>query len=532
MIEPTEGDYLVPDGIALPEIEERLQAATRFLEEPAHTVTRTFFDSFDWGVYQAGAALEERRDERGRLLVWRAFEDGDAGPSAEIREETEAQIGFARDLPAGVLRDRAAAAVGIRRLLPLLEVESRVRVLRLLNEDDKTVVRLVLEESRFRDGRSGRGVALSSRLRLCPVRGYEDELSGAAGLLEQVLGLEPARTPLLLEALAAAGRRPGDYSSKVAFRLDPERRADASTKEILRGLLDTLEANVEGTLANLDPEFLHDLRVATRRSRSALAQIKGVFPAEVVDDFKGRLAWLQGVTGPVRDMDVYLLDFEGYRDSLPAPLRPHLEALREFLQAHYAQAHAAMAAALRSARFADLLRDWRAFLQSPVPERSALPNAMRPTKAVADERIWRAARRVLREGNAITAASPAEEMHELRKSCKKLRYLMEFFQSLYPKREIGPLIKQLKVLLDNLGGLQDLAVQAGHLRELAERMRAEGRAGTDNLLAMGALVGDLFRRQAAAREEFSRIFAELDSEASRVAYRSLFKPAAAGAKGK
>ena len=47
--------------------------------------------------------------------------------------------------------------------------------------------------------------------------------------------------------------------------------------------LDTLEANVEGTRADLDSEFLHDLRVATRRTRSALSQIKAVLPAEITE---------------------------------------------------------------------------------------------------------------------------------------------------------------------------------------------------------------------------------------------------------
>jgi hypothetical protein len=50
-------------------------------------------------------------------------------------------------------------------------------------------------------------------------------------MLRQDLGLEPARTPLVLEALAAAGRRPGDYSSKLDYHLDADERADAAAKE-------------------------------------------------------------------------------------------------------------------------------------------------------------------------------------------------------------------------------------------------------------------------------------------------------------
>jgi CHAD domain-containing protein len=364
-------------------------------------------------------------------------------------------------------------------------------------------------------------------LRVRVVRGYLQEYRQALAMLEAELGLTPARTPLALEAFAAAGRKPGDYSSRLDFRLDPDGRADATAKEILLHLLDTLEANVPGTRENLDSEFLHDLRVAVRRTRSALTQIKGVFAPELVDEYKERFAWVGQVTGPVRDLDVYLLDFPGYRESLPEPLRPHLEPLRAFLLAHYDETQATLAAELASRRFRGLLKDWRAFLEAPVPERSAVSNAMRPVKEVADERIWRLYKRVRREGRAIRETSPPEDLHELRKSCKKLRYLMEFFASLYPGRELRKLVKLLKALLDNLGKFQDLAVQAQHLREMAERMRQEGRGDTDTLLTMGVLVGDLLNRQQLAREAFAGTFARFDSGASHALFKTVFARRAA-----
>jgi CHAD domain-containing protein len=253
-----------------------------------------------------------------------------------------------------------------------------------------------------------------------------------------------------------------------------------------------------------------------------LTQIKYVFSTEVVEEFKERFAWVGQVTGPVRDLDVYLLDFKGYQESLPEPLRPHLGPLRAFLLAHYDEEQQALAAHLDSRRFRDLLRDWRAFLEAPVPERSVVPNAMMSTKAVADARIWRMYKRVRRDGRAILPSSPPEDLHELRKSCKKLRYLIEFFASLYPAGEVRRLVKLLKALLDNLGKFQDLAVQAQHLRDIAQRMRNEGRGETDTLLTMGILVGDLLNRQHAARQEFAGTFARFDSRDRHARFKHLF----------
>jgi CHAD domain-containing protein len=511
-------EYLIPDGTSSQHIKDLIQARRNFTEEPAQEVTKRFLDSFDWSVYLAGASVEERLNGGRRRLLWHDLR-ADSPPCVQTIEQ---EPGFAWDLPEGPVRKRIEPVLGIRRLLPLLEVRGSVQTLRLLNSDDKTVVRLLLEDNRFLDPVRGREGPLAVRLRLLPVRGYEEYLREIAQMLDQDLGLEPAHTTVLPEALAAAGRRPGDYSSKLDYHLDPDQRADMSAKEILLGLLDTLEANIEGARANLDSEFLHDLRVATRRTRSALTQIRNVFAPELVEDYKKRFAWLQQITGPVRDLDVYLLDFDDYQQSLPAPLQPHLEPLRDFLRGHYGSTHKKMVRALGSAKLKSMLKSWRAFLEAPVPERSAVPNAMRPTKEVADARIWSMYRRVRKAGRAINSGSPAEELHELRKSCKKLRYLLEFFSSLYPKKKVGALVKMLKVLLDNLGKFQDLAVQADHLRAMAQQMREEDHAETDTLLATGVLVGGLFNRQELARIEFSQIFAGFDTVDHQALFRELF----------
>jgi CHAD domain-containing protein len=101
---------------------------------------------------------------------------------------------------------------------------------------------------------------------------------------------------------------------------------------------------------------------------------------------------------------------------------------------------------------------------------------------------------------------------------------MEFFQSLYPQGQCRALISIMKGLLDNLGSYQDLAVQAAHLRDLAQTMRDEAQAQTQTatLLAMGALIGNLLGRRQAARDQFDRVFADFLSENNQLAFRNLF----------
>lgn len=283
--------------------------------------------------------------------------------------------------------------------------------------------------------------------------------------------------------------------------------AGDAVRSILQNLLEAMEANEEGTCAARDPEFLHDFRVAVRRTRSALSQIKGVLPAPVLERFRPEFAWLGEITGPTRDLDVFLLRFESYRDSLPEEFRDALEPLGRFLEAHQRSEQRRLVEALASPRYRQLKKDWAEFLTGHGAEVSP-PDAGLPVAEVAGRRIRKVLRRALREGEAIGNDSPPEDLHELRKTCKKLRYLLEFFQSLYPPRKVARLIKALKSLQDNLGDFQDLQVQSAALQKFAEQMAAEGEVPPRSLLAMGMLIEGLQHRQGQARDEFAGRFAE------------------------
>ena len=69
-----------------------------------------------------------------------------------------------------------------------------------------------------------------------------------------------------------------------------------------------MRATLPGTIADVDSEFLHDFRVAVRRTRSLQRQLEPVFPPEPLAHFRSEFRWLQQATGPVRDLDVHQLD--------------------------------------------------------------------------------------------------------------------------------------------------------------------------------------------------------------------------------
>jgi CHAD domain-containing protein len=512
-------EFIIPENLHFEDLQSILQKNTRVLTEPSRTVWLTYYDSFDWRLYQKDSLLEGILHGNQHTLVWRRLQGEPACPPLKLNEIPS----FTRDLPPGQLRNLLAAVMEMRELAPKVRIRSRVHTLRILNKDDKTVARLLVGENSMPRQQGTRAVKLDNRATLLPVKGYLKPCRQLTGLLEG-MGLVVANDELMQAAVSVIGEIPGNYSSKLGLQLDPAMRADRATKVILHRLLDIMLQNEEGTRAGTDTEFLHDFRVAIRRTRSALTQIRAVFTKRIVARYKTEFAWLGLVTSPGRDLDVYLLNFDEYRDSLPATVQADIEPLRDFLLRHQKTEHRALVKALDSARYRRLTRNWRNFLDQPVNERTTLKNAGRPVIEVACERIWRIYRRAIREGNAINAESPAVDLHELRKTCKKLRYLMEFFQSLYPAARIRELIRVLKTLQDNLGNFQDYEVQVTTLKTFSHQMMAEARISPDTLLAMGMLIDGLERRQHQAREEFAGRFADFYQQKNQDRYRKLFVP--------
>jgi CHAD domain-containing protein len=508
--------------------------------------SRTWFDTFDWLLFKAGLILEYVPGRGGSVLRLAPLaDDGTPGaistPGATGAASTSLSPGqpdiiqpvtgwrptrphSVGDLPPGALADRVGAIIAPRALLPVAAVSQVSAAVRLLNGDDKTVARLTIQRSTLQAAQSAQAAQLDRmtrelppRFEIQPVRGYVGQARRAASLLQETEGLAKVSTSVLDEALAACGREPGDYSNKVNAPVAAGMPASQAVAVILLRLLDMAEANISGTLRDIDPEFLHDFRVAVRRSRAALKLFGGALPdigdlAGIAAEFK----WLGDLTTPTRDLDVHLLGFEGMAGRLRAAKPDDLEPFRAYLEDKRVRECRALVRGLRSPRFRDLAGLWRDAL-APIAGTSGSPGGPgkpgRPRKvahgeisaaSLAAERTRQAFAKVARRGGAITADSPHESLHDLRKRCKELRYALEFFASVYDPGTFGKVVGDLKKLQDCLGDFQDNEVQIEEIRALAAEM-TEAPAVT--LLAMGEITAGLAVNQAKARADFERRFA-------------------------
>jgi len=492
----------------------RAALAPRFTAAPdgrARTVRLTWLDTFDWRLYQAGLTLQHCAGSRASDYTLTA-NDGEQLTASAKGLRWPALAGA---LPPGPLRARLRPVTEVRALMPTARASATVRQLRVLNADDKTIAWLTVTDTSLAGPRGQDGTGLAPRLSLTAVRGYQAQTDRIARCLAAAPGVTPAVASPLDDVLAAAGRHPGDYSGKVDVKLTAEMPARCALEEVLLQLLNTLEANVPGTIRDTDTEFLHDLRVAVRRTRSAVKLCGDVLPAGVPEAFSGEFKWLGDVTTPIRDLDVYLLGYDQMAAGLLAATPAELEPFHRYLARHRELEQRELVRALRSRRFLDLVKTWRKELAAPAPRRGIT------AAALAAERIGRAHRKVLKRGAAITPDSPPESLHDLRKRCKELRYLLEFFASLHDPAIHQQAVRDLKGLQDCLGEYQDCQVQQHEIRMFAAQMMTERDVPATALLAMGELASKIARRERRARREFADRFADFAAAASQQRFRAL-----------
>ncbi len=458
--------------------------------EPKRQRHLTYFDTFDWRLYNQSLTLQWEAP----YLRLHALSD-DHQLAREILTEAPT---FAGELPAGALRQPLEKVTDIRALQPLFDCTSQYETWRLLNPDDKTVVRLVIEHHTCANSQ-GRTPTL---IRVClkPLKGYAQDAEHVQQWL-LARGFMPVDAPLYAPALAALNITPNHYSAKPQFHLAPDMPAVAAVRSILRFLFNVMRQNEAGLLDDIDTEFLHDYRVASRRARSAVGQFKGVFDESTTLRLKQDLASLGAMTNRVRDLDVYLLRQSDYRDKLPADYREAIDPLFDRLKRDRKQAFHRLKRKLRAKAYTELMTRWETFLNAE-PVSTTAPHATQPMRKVAQKRLAKLSRRELETGHLLLTAEDDERMHDLRIDCKKLRYVLEFTSSLFPPSAVAPVIKHLRKLQDVLGEFHDCCVQ----QETLETDAAQFVESEATHQAIAHLIDVLEREKKACKAAFAERF--------------------------
>jgi len=289
-------------------------------------------------------------------------------------------------------------------------------------------------------------------------------------------------------------------------------------RQLLGSLHDVILVNIRGVRQGVDPEFLHDFRVATRRTRSLLSILGDVFEPEHAERFRDEFRWLGTVTGPLRDLDMHPISLAVESERVPLDLVEALEPVKRQLRLKRARAQEELVLVLNSKRFRELMQSWLKFLGAT--EGNIPKVGLRKIARVSTERLWKLWRRI-RTKRSIGPDEAPEAFHRLRIDIKKLRYMLEFFRPLTKPVDSGPVIVLVKDLQESLGRLQDADVQGHALTEISQELLTSGCESVEPFIAVGRWIERCQGMAKAGRSRSIESFRTLTDKENRRRFRRI-----------
>lgn len=429
------------------------QALARHVE----TLDNIYYDTADLSLRRRGIALRLRRKGRDWLQTVKLAGSSAAGLSSRPEWEVpySGHFDFA-EVDVASVREWLQRPRLLARIVPICE--TRFRRISWRFSAPPGAVLLTLDRGWIIA--NGRREAISEvelELAGAPVH----EIFGLAAQLAERVALTPA---VLSKAERGyrlhVGAQPAPFKAETVA-LSASIEPLEAFRRIAMSCLEHLQQNHSGALSSDDPEYIHQMRVATRRLRAALRLFAPVLPKNLAAPVQEPLAALMKQLGRARDLDVLLTEIAN--PVLAAlPNEPRLPALASDItnRRYVARAQAiAMLAAPDYGR--TLLAALESLHAEPPAERTMLT-----LHQFASRRLKRLHKKMRRLALAANTGDPAS-LHALRIGVKRLRYALEFFLPLARGQAVHRELKELAALQDTLGQLNDLANAGALLMDVA-----------------------------------------------------------------
>ena len=261
-----------------------------------------------------------------------------------------------------------------------------------------------------------------------------------------------------------AGATPKSGSRKLGIRAE-DTMSEAAVK-VLRVNFARLKTREAGTRRGVDPEELHDMRVAARRMGAAWQVFASAFKPGRTKKIRQRLEVITDRLGSARDLDVLSQGLDAYRLALGEESGANLDPLKSVWRNQRSVARDSLVRELDSGRYETFIKEMAEFLQTGAQSASTLtvPTVPHRVRDRAPSEIW-AAYEAVRAYELVLPWADIETLHDLRLTSKKLRYALEFFgEALGPGSD--SLLEKVSALQDHLGRLNDADVAARLSRDV------------------------------------------------------------------
>jgi CHAD domain-containing protein len=497
----TETKYEAGPETGLPRL-DTLPNVTAVRGPDEQQLVAEYYDTADLRLLAAGITLRRRTG------------GGDAGwhlklPAAPgSREEIRLPPGRAGRVPAE-LADLVRARTRGAALVPVAAITTVRRVSTLVGPHGESLAEVADDSVRavaFHDGADS-GRATAWREIEVELTGGKKALLAAADSLLRESGLQRSARSAKLERVL--GERPREPSAPA--EPTPSASASEAIGAYLRSQAEQLKS-LDPKVRRAEPDSVHQMRVASRRLRSALGSFGAVVSRPQTAHLAAELRWLSGVLGAARDAEVQAerLGEQVRRSEAEELIGPVQTRVEEYGAGARAASMKAVFAALKSARYYALL-DELDQLTADLPPGPAAGDSARQALPDAVSRSYRKMRRRMRVALKAPAGTPREAaLHQARKAAKQARYAAEAVTPVLG-RDAARFGKRMKKLQTVLGDHQDTVVA----RQLARRLGVAAQQAGESAFSYGQFYG----RDACEGARLQAKAANAWQEASRKRYR-------------
>lgn len=488
-----------------------------FSLRPPVELRDTYYDSSDWMIYRAGFALRMRRSRtdsgdaagtESTEITLKSLHSARAGSPARRVELTQRVpvADMAATLSAGDgIGERIRELIGARPLRELFQANTRRERQCLLEAGNNLPLAEVdLDETSIEA--AGGAVRKLQRVEVECLHSEPAAIDSVVQELCSAASLVPVEASKFQTGLELAGLLPGAPLELGTQSLNASQPFSAVLVVILRRYFATMlehEPKVRAGAA----AAVHDTRVAARHLEALLRATRDISP-DWARQAHGAVRGLGKKLGAVRDCDVQLEFLDATLRSAPEQ-RDALLPLRERVAGDRNRARAELLREFDSPRNRAFQERWLTELRAPAATTAA---GAAIAGVVAMDLIRRQARRVFKRAEALDQKSTPDDYHRVRVAGKRLRYLLDAFESLY-----GPAAREycktLSKMQDVLGEFHDASVREQRFSELVTR--------TAFPAATAFAIGRIVERDAGAFDDCRRKFDKAYRRVRRRRWREL-----------
>ena len=334
----------------------------------------TYLDTFDWSLMKNKLSLRYRISSGTSMYTLKSI-----GPVEEgIARRMETQIPLDKPVddptlvPVKQIRKLIDDILFPRRLLEQVLIRTHRRRYRVISPEEAEI-ELAFDTSTFalRGLHKPRRVQKLEELEAEILNGPEGALQSLSALLSDRFRYPPSKASKFEVAIERFKITIPSKKPPKGLRPCLDDRLDLAVRKILTHQFMWLREHLPGVQQDIDTEFVHQARVATRRMRSALRLFREAIPESAAAYLGGELQWLGGMFGAVRDLDVFLLNLSRFKKQIERFPTKKKRAFEDWIEKHRRSPLKALCQALESPRYRNFERRLAQFLERPSPSASA-----------------------------------------------------------------------------------------------------------------------------------------------------------------